>query len=41
MSFFFVICGKSANFAAKKENAASYKQDAFLKRKLQFIINRK
>ena len=33
--FFFVICGKSANFAAKKENAASYKQDAFFKRKLQ------
>lgn len=35
MSFFFVICGKSATFAAKKENAASYKQDTFLKRKLQ------
>ncbi len=29
MQYFFVICEKSANFAAKKENAASYKQDAF------------
>lgn len=40
-SIFFCYLLKKCELCSEKENAASYKQDAFLKRKLQFIINRK